>query len=93
MARAGTRTQLSETVDDPSPETPSVDEDSKRVTRTRSEGQLPRLPALGLVPWFAFFRRALIFFLSVRFDMGDDATGRWEFGPMCVARSIASPGW
>lgn len=27
------------------------------------------MPAFGFVPWFAFFRRALIFFLSVRFDI------------------------
>ena len=29
------------------------------------------MPAFGLVPWFAFLRRALIFLLFVRFDMGE----------------------
>lgn len=32
-------------------------------------GGQPR-PALGLVPWFAFLRRALTFFFVVFFDIG-----------------------
>jgi hypothetical protein len=31
---------------------------------------------LGLRPWFALLRRALIFFFTVRFDTGEDVTGR-----------------
>jgi hypothetical protein len=29
----------------------------------------------GLRPWLAFFRRTLAFFLEVRFDIADEATG------------------
>lgn len=57
------------------------------IEALRPRDQLPRLPALGLVPWFAFLRRALIFFLSVRFDMVGHATGsrvldtKWQRTP------------
>ena len=54
---------------------------SGRARPAESAGvvQLPCFPAFGLVPWFAFLRRALIFLLSVRFDMGRDDTGRALF--------------
>lgn len=54
------------------------------------------MPALGLVPWFAFLRRALIFFLSVRFDMVDHATGRWvrgHNGPRLVGAAECGARW
>ena len=33
------------------------------------------LPRLGLTPWLAFLRRARFLALTVRFDMGSQATG------------------
>src|SRR5262245_5910068 len=48
----------------------------------RSSAQLPRLPAFGLVPWFAFDVRAFIFFLAVFFDIGGSMLrGRVRTGP------------
>lgn len=47
------------------------------VLMVGTSGQLLR-PAFGFRPWFAFERRALDRFLSVRFDMADNRNG--DFG-------------
>jgi hypothetical protein len=43
---------------------------SRRDRGNQVGAQLPRFPAFGFVPWFAFEVRAFIFFLAVFFDIG-----------------------
>jgi hypothetical protein len=43
---------------------------SRRDRGNEVGAQLPRFPAFGFVPWFAFEVRAFIFFLAVFFDIG-----------------------
>jgi len=45
------------------------------LRRRNGRDQLPRLPALGFVPWLALDVRAFIFFFSVFFDIGATTVG------------------
>ncbi len=55
---------------------------------------------LGLRPWLAFLRRALVFFLEVRFDMEGKANGigprpgfRRHGSACAIGPSAAGSGW
>jgi hypothetical protein len=62
-------------------------DDVVEFRRRNGRGQLPRLPALGFVPWLALDVRAFIFFFSVFFDIGAPTLRRAE-----VVASIRSEG-
>ncbi len=57
-----------------------------RVRADRGGDRVDQRPALGLVPWLAFLRRALVFSFLVRFDIGPPG---YRAAPQATSRSAS----